>query len=655
MPITFRGLHQVGALGLCPLCPYEKFLTTHIAKSRPYELKNPYDLCLKAQTICARTQPLHAQGPLNSLRWSCRFARLETHEPTGSLYGLMYDGVLLVVGFSLEVFGTEKNLYKKLLLHLPAEIELCGVLKFGKNLTTDSRLKEMLQDVDITDNPIIIMVNDKKEIKAHFLVHDKLEETSYEVLSMEEMKRQFLYVRLSTLLPLHCEATIPSVKNVLQSKREKLLHKNESADQLGHVPSNAIGENQKGAMSGEYGEWGRTSHETFPAADVGLTGVTADATVGEVLDSISAEQPPKKKKYFAGNVDMLHIKLGMKATKDILSDKLVKTAVKVMTTQRKPAYCINMPLDVDGVTMVHRNTKVVELYTVLVETACRSIKLLESSLVEQLGQEGLGDGAGLKLPLTHHFLPTELGHFFTRILPKDFAEENMEKERRTLHKQLGLPMDWPVFRRACAYRQHTFGKLVNPHEALPPLVPQSDVVVALVRGRYDYYHYMQDNMNDDGWGYQGYCDPTEIPNLRDIQHCLVDIGDKPSSFLGSKQWIGSTEVMFCLETWYGIQSRIIFVNSGAELQTYAVDLINHFQKHGSPIMIGGGVLAHTILGVEYNTVTNSVRYLILDPHYTGVDDLSVVVSKGWCGWKNSDFWKKTAHYNLCLPQTKPCI
>lgn len=70
---------------------------------------------------------------------------------------------------------------------------------------------------------------------------------------------------------------------------------------------------------------------------------------------------------------------------------------------------------------------------------------------------------------------------------------------------------------------------------------------------------------------------------------------------------------------------------------------------------GGGVLAHTIIGVDYNPATSEARYLILDPHYTGAEDLTTVVNKGWCGWKNGDFWNKTAHYNLCLPQTKPCV
>lgn len=49
--------------------------------------------------------------------------------------------------------------------------------------------------------------------------------------------------------------------------------------------------------------------------------------------------------------------------------------------------------------------------------------------------------------------------------------------------------------------------------------------------------------------------------------------------------------MFCLETLLGVQSRIIFANTGAELQSYAHDLVHHFQTHGSPIMIGEFVIS----------------------------------------------------------------
>lgn len=46
----------------------------------------------------------------------------------------------------------------------------------------------------------------------------------------------------------------------------------------------------------------------------------------------------------------------------------------------------------------------------------------------------------------------------------------------------------------------------------------------------------------------------------------------------------------------------------------------------SPIL-GGGVLAHTILGVAWNEITGHIKYLILDPHYTGGEDLNVILEK----------------------------
>lgn len=43
-------------------------------------------------------------------------------------------------------------------------------------------------------------------------------------------------------------------------------------------------------------------------------------------------------------------------------------------------------------------------------------------------------------------------------------------------------------------------------------------------------------------------------------------------------------------------------------------------------------------------------WLVLDPHYTGGEDLKTIQSKGWCGWKTQKFWNQTAFYNMCLPQ-----
>ena len=66
-------------------------------------------------------------------------------------------------------------------------------------------------------------------------------------------------------------------------------------------------------------------------------------------------------------------------------------------------------------------------------------------------------------------------------------------------------------------------------------------------------------------------------------------------------------------------------------------------------MIGGGVLAHTIAGVDYNSESGELKFLILDPHYTGADDLDVIHKKGWVGWKTINFWDKKSYYNFCMP------
>lgn len=41
-------------------------------------------------------------------------------------------------------------------------------------------------------------------------------------------------------------------------------------------------------------------------------------------------------------------------------------------------------------------------------------------------------------------------------------------------------------------------------------------------------------------------------------------------------------------------------------------------------MVGGGVLAYTLLGVDWNESTGEVAFLILDPHYTGGEDLKKI-------------------------------
>jgi hypothetical protein len=103
---------------------------------------------------------------------------------------------------------------------------------------------------------------------------------------------------------------------------------------------------------------------------------------------------------------------------------------------------------------------------------------------------------------------------------------------------------------------------LNVHEGLDsPSVVEEITGLITVNGNYNYYHYNCDQVNDAGWGcgyrtLQSMCSwirfklieknkkfnsentVANVPTILEIQKILSDCGDKPSSFVGSKNWIG---------------------------------------------------------------------------------------------------------------------
>lgn len=82
--------------------------------------------------------------------------------------------------------------------------------------------------------------------------------------------------------------------------------------------------------------------------------------------------------------------------------------------------------------------------------------------------------------------------------------------RRDIHKALDLTTDKPVLRRVdrfqfkesndtASIQTLTTKYLLNPHESAKPSNVKNGKQI-LVKGDYLYFHYMQDNFNDNGWG-----------------------------------------------------------------------------------------------------------------------------------------------------------
>ena len=128
--------------------------------------------------------------------------------------------------------------------------------------------------------------------------------------------------------------------------------------------------------------------------------------------------------------------------------------------------------------------------------------------------------------------------------------------------------------------------------------------------------------------------------------------------MGSKQWVGAIELGYILDELLGVTAKVINVSSGLDLPAKAREIALHFDSIGSPIMIGGGVLAYTLMGIDWCEPTGECAFLILDPHFTGKDDLKAIHTGQWIAWKRVDgraaaggkLFHDNAFYNLLCPQ-----
>ncbi|KAJ8717139.1 hypothetical protein PYW08_005538 [Mythimna loreyi] len=208
------------------------------------------------------------------------------------------------------------------------------------------------------------------------------------------------------------------------------------------------------------------------------------------------------------------------------------------------------------------------------------------------------------------------------------------------------------------------GLLTNVHESAG--IAKDSGKTYLVSGKYAYYHYLCDGFDDRGWGcgyrtlqtvcswitYNQNCD-VKVPSIREIQEILVQLEDKPKSFLGSRQWIGSFEVCLVIDKLYDIPCKILHVNQGDELKTLVDTLVAYFEKFGSPVMMGGDVDASSkgIFGIHVGHGDASL--LVVDPHYVGKEQTKeFLFNKGWVKWQRLSDFISGSFYNLCLPQVK---
>ncbi|XP_052860378.1 ufm1-specific protease 2 [Anopheles cruzii] len=546
--------------------------------------------------------------------------------------------------------------------NLPCEMDLYGWVKVGPlEGVEEFILAQMPQEADITDFPVFLHLLtpcDRTSLRTYIYLQGKLTKIECQSVPQTILFDEFYLLRIQCTLAMFCEQSPKSVSENAVRLRRRVA--------MGDVAFN-VRAPASDVMINQHRTAGISCEENVESLHRLTTAPAAERDDGFGVPGVKVTKKAQKPTAPLTEYRVIDVEVLLKKSIDDSDKQLRRDACNVTIDNRNEGQTVKIPIQVDCLAMLHRDTKVSRLFFAMVETVFRSLGLIELALLEQLRE--------LKrcfVPKCFHVLARELGHFVTCVYPYgDQLPETdpfLQAQRAALHKQFALPTNRPFFRKGNAYHFHGNKQLLlNPHQTLA--VPYPDGQTAIVDGVYSYHHYMQDEFDDKGWGCayrslqtliswfnrQGYSTDQTIPSHADIQKCLVRVGDKQPSFVGSRQWIGSTEVSICLNEFVGVDSRIMHVASGAELAMRGRELVHHFQLQGTPIMIGGGVLAHTILGVSLDADEGQTKFLILDPHYTGVDELGPVLSKGWCGWKGGDFWDKSSYYNLCMPQRPAMI
>ncbi|XP_065201535.1 ufm1-specific protease 2 [Planococcus citri] len=561
----------------------------------------------------------------------------------GELYGILHENTLIIVSFTLKYVEEQEEVkYRISENNFPTEIDLYGVVsctqhikKFTDNLPLD--ISNVFKDVVVTDNPILLSygyLDKESNVQAFFNKNGVITATSYDIIPESEIWQQFVLVRLNIPLNFICHNVSQDKEDLIDNFSKKVS----SGAAMFHVEQSDIYLTSNNAEDVSNGK--------------GVTNVLcSESSSSPLLLYLKKICKEKNDTPVIVNVDVL-----MKTTCGKHFESSPKRALAIQHVT-KIFEGIQGSLNLDSLIMFQKSKTEKHLYNALVDSVCRILKLVKQSffIYENIPPE------------IYHFYPSYLGHFVTLVYPLNISDDDLTDSRKYVHIKFNLLCDRPIFRRSVKY---SFQEKKNPEEILNNVhvgLPPSGIngTISMVQGTYSYFHYMHGNFNDNGWGcayrslqtlfswykHQGWTD-HEIPTLREIQQKLVEIKDKPKAFLGSRNWIGSFEVSYVLDVMLSVTCRMLNVAIGESVADYAHDLANHFKKHGTPVMIGGGVLAHTILGIEINDETDEVKFLVLDPHFTGPDQLNIIQSKGWIGWKNADFWGKDAFYNMCLPYRK---
>lgn len=103
------------------------------------------------------------------------------------------------------------------------------------------------------------------------------------------------------------------------------------------------------------------------------------------------------------------------------SDETTAKYAPVIQQITRPFESLQFDANVDTLSLVGQRLTAVQLYSILVESVCRSLRLIEKCVVQQLNNKIL------KIPETLHFKPRTLVHLITITYPAENSPDDTSK------------------------------------------------------------------------------------------------------------------------------------------------------------------------------------------------------------------------------------
>jgi Ufm1-specific protease 1 len=161
----------------------------------------------------------------------------------------------------------------------------------------------------------------------------------------------------------------------------------------------------------------------------------------------------------------------------------------------------------------------------------------------------------------------------------------------------------------------------------------------------------------------------QIPSIKQIQEILVKIGDKESSFIGSRDWIGGVETCYVIDELFQVPCFLHHISSSEKLSSKTDEIVNYFKNQGGLIAMGGDqdAASKLIAGVNVSKAgelsllvvvrVNPVCLILSrsisiyqDPHYQGIPkNAEDLIQRGYVKWQLEAEFIDQSFYNLCMP------